>query len=217
MVTALPKFSGSEHRKRRIEPEAAGVQHGACHRAERDCQSAPFATISITVGATRGIGGLGVIMVYAAAWMRSIDISYWREGDPEVDCSAPCTPTTMIALEVKSSLRVATIAFTGGAAKAVRCSIGYCWSTRHTSSLEDFLLTASGSLCVHRSRHADLLQQELGPTHWLGGPRITRSAKRNRQSIRTRQRDSDSDTAFVKYRSVNKRFWPIRMVVRQPW
>jgi uncharacterized protein len=141
MVAGLQKFSGSEHRKRGSSPKLQ-VFNTALVTAQSRLPVNTFRDDPIRWG--RLVESTVGAHLVNAALDGSIDISYWREGDLEVDFIVR-TPTATIAIEVKSSGRAATHAARAALQKRYQVD-RFLIVDAASASLEEFLLTAPGSL-----------------------------------------------------------------------
>jgi predicted AAA+ superfamily ATPase len=141
MITGLKKFSGSEQRKRGSSPKLQ-VFNTALVTAQSRLPITAFRDDPIRWGRLVE-SAVGAHLVNVATG-GSIDVTYWRERDDEVDFVIR-TPTRTIAVEVKSSSR--------GATPAARLALQRRYAIDRflvvggdDMSVEDFLLCSPDSL-----------------------------------------------------------------------
>jgi uncharacterized protein len=141
MVTGLQKFSGSDQRKRGSSPKLQ-VFNTALVTAQSRLPVATFREDPIRWGRLVE-SAVGAHLVNATL-DGTIDVTYWREGDLEVDFIVR-TPRERIAIEVKSSGR--TPSTTARAALRKRYEIDrFMVVDAGDASLEEFLLSSPGAL-----------------------------------------------------------------------
>ncbi len=141
MITGLKKFSGSEYRKRGSSPKLQ-VFNTALVTAQSRLPLAAFRDDTARWGRlVESAVGAHLVNV---AMDGSIDVTYWRERDDEVDFVVR-TPTRTVAIEVKSSAR--------GATHAARSALQRRYAIDRfivvggdDMSVEEFLLCAPGTL-----------------------------------------------------------------------
>ena len=141
MVAGLQKYSGSAQRKRGSSPKLQ-VFNTALVTAQSRLPVSSFREDPIRWGRLVE-SAVGAHLVNATL-DGAIDVTYWREGDLEVDFVVR-TPSSRIAIEVKSSGR--TPSTTARAALHKRYQIDrFLVVDAANASLEEFLLTPPGAL-----------------------------------------------------------------------